>query len=114
MASLPADEDYARSLLAIFGSRNIRARESLVLREVEARIPSREHGKARRFRGRDSPCDEPRVARVRARQAPIDRARRRGNADGFMACPRRPRTLPEGAALTAKIAAYAAQLGPSA
>jgi hypothetical protein len=36
MASLPADEDYARSLLAIFGLRNVRARESLVLREVEA------------------------------------------------------------------------------
>jgi hypothetical protein len=36
MASLPADEDYARSVLAIFGLRNVRARESLPLRDVEA------------------------------------------------------------------------------
>ena len=36
MASLPADEDYARSVLAIFGLRHVRARESLPLRDVEA------------------------------------------------------------------------------
>ena len=36
MASLPADEDYARSLLAIFGLRHVRARESLPLPDVEA------------------------------------------------------------------------------
>jgi L-fucose isomerase-like protein len=36
MASLPADEDYARSVLAILSLRNIRAQESLALREVEA------------------------------------------------------------------------------
>jgi hypothetical protein len=36
MASLPADEDYARSLLAIFGLRRVRARESLPLPDVEA------------------------------------------------------------------------------
>ena len=36
MASLPADEDYARSVLAIFGSRRAEARESLPLRDVEA------------------------------------------------------------------------------
>jgi hypothetical protein len=36
MASLPADEDYARSVLAIFGLKNVRARESLPLPDIEA------------------------------------------------------------------------------
>ena len=36
MASLPADEDYARSVLAIFGLKNVRARESLPLGDIEA------------------------------------------------------------------------------
>lgn len=36
MASLPADEDYARSVLAIFGSKKVRARESLPVGDVEA------------------------------------------------------------------------------
>ena len=36
MASLPADEDYARSVLAIFGARNVRPRESLALGDVKA------------------------------------------------------------------------------
>jgi hypothetical protein len=34
--ALPADEDYARSVLAIFGLKNVQALESLALREVEA------------------------------------------------------------------------------
>ena len=36
MASLPADKDYARSVLAIFGLKNVRARESLPLNDIEA------------------------------------------------------------------------------
>jgi hypothetical protein len=36
MASLPADEDYARSVLAIFGARGVRPRESLAVGDVEA------------------------------------------------------------------------------
>jgi hypothetical protein len=36
MASLPADEDYARSVLAIFGLKNVRPRESLAVSDVEA------------------------------------------------------------------------------
>jgi hypothetical protein len=36
MASLPADEDYTRSVLAIFGAKHVRARESLAVRDVEA------------------------------------------------------------------------------
>jgi hypothetical protein len=36
MASLPADEDYARSVLAIFGARGVRPRESLAEGEVKA------------------------------------------------------------------------------
>ncbi len=34
MASLPADEDYARSVLAIFGIWNVRPRESLALDDL--------------------------------------------------------------------------------
>jgi hypothetical protein len=36
MASLPADEDYARSVLAIFGARGVRPRESLAVGDVKA------------------------------------------------------------------------------
>lgn len=36
MASLPADEDYARSLLAIFLLKNVRARESLTVSDAKA------------------------------------------------------------------------------
>ena len=36
MASLPADEDYARSVLAIFAARGVRPRESLAASDVEA------------------------------------------------------------------------------
>jgi hypothetical protein len=36
MASLPADEDYARSVLAIFGLKNVRPRESLAVSDVKA------------------------------------------------------------------------------
>jgi hypothetical protein len=36
MASLPADEDYARSVLAIFGARHVHARQSLPASDVEA------------------------------------------------------------------------------
>jgi hypothetical protein len=36
MASLPADEDYARSVLAIFGARHVHARQSLPVSDVEA------------------------------------------------------------------------------
>ncbi len=36
MATLPADEDYARALLAIFSSRDVRARQSLKLSDVQA------------------------------------------------------------------------------
>jgi hypothetical protein len=36
MSCLPADEDYARSVLAIFGLKNMRARESLPLDDIEA------------------------------------------------------------------------------
>jgi hypothetical protein len=35
MASLPADEDYARSVLAIFGTWNVRPRESLALGDLK-------------------------------------------------------------------------------
>ncbi len=45
MASLPADEDYARSVLAIFGLRHVRARESLPLRDVEAAFLSENMGR---------------------------------------------------------------------
>jgi hypothetical protein len=36
MASLPADEDYARSVLAIFGLKNLRLRESLAVSDAKA------------------------------------------------------------------------------
>src|SRR5271165_405321 len=36
MASLPADEDYARSVLAIFGLKNVRPRGSLAVSDVKA------------------------------------------------------------------------------
>jgi hypothetical protein len=45
MASLPADEDYARSVLAIFGLRSVRARESLPLRELEAAFLTEKMGR---------------------------------------------------------------------
>jgi hypothetical protein len=49
MASLPADEDYARSVLAIFGLRNVRARESLALSEVEAAFLGENMGRPAEF-----------------------------------------------------------------
>ena len=36
MATLPADEDYARALLSIFEAKKIRARQSLRLSEARA------------------------------------------------------------------------------
>jgi hypothetical protein len=36
MASLPADEDYARALLSIFKARKVRPRQTLRLSEVRA------------------------------------------------------------------------------
>jgi hypothetical protein len=36
MASLPADEDYARSVLAIFGARSVTPRESLAVSDVKS------------------------------------------------------------------------------
>ena len=36
MASLPADEDYARSLLAVFGLKTVRPRESLAVSDAKA------------------------------------------------------------------------------
>jgi hypothetical protein len=36
MASLPADEDYARSVLAIFSLGNVRGRASLAVSDVKA------------------------------------------------------------------------------
>jgi hypothetical protein len=36
MASLPADEDYARSVLAIFSLKNVRPRESLAVSDAKA------------------------------------------------------------------------------
>jgi hypothetical protein len=35
VTSLPADEDYARSVLAIFGARSVRPRESLALSDAK-------------------------------------------------------------------------------
>jgi hypothetical protein len=49
MASLPADEDYARSVLAIFGLRNVRARESLPLSEVQAAFLDQNMGRRADF-----------------------------------------------------------------
>jgi hypothetical protein len=36
MATLPADEDYARALLSIFNAKKIKARQSLRLSEAQA------------------------------------------------------------------------------
>jgi hypothetical protein len=44
MASLPADEDYARSVLAIFGARGIRPRESLAEGDLKAAFLIRNMG----------------------------------------------------------------------
>jgi hypothetical protein len=44
MASLPADEDYARSVLAIFVLKNVRARESLAYGDVEAEFLAQNMG----------------------------------------------------------------------
>jgi hypothetical protein len=44
MASLPADEDYARSVLAIFVLKNVRARESLARVDVEAEFVAQHMG----------------------------------------------------------------------
>jgi hypothetical protein len=49
MASLPADEDYARSVLAIFGLRKARARESLAVGDVEAAFLFHNMGKRADF-----------------------------------------------------------------
>jgi hypothetical protein len=45
MGTLPADEDYARSVLAIFGSKNVRPRESLSLGDVRAAFLIRNMGR---------------------------------------------------------------------
>jgi hypothetical protein len=44
MASLPADEDYARSVLAIFVLKHVRARESLGYGDVEAEFLAQNMG----------------------------------------------------------------------
>lgn len=49
MASLPADEDYARSVLAIFGLKNVRARESLPLDDIEAAFLDQNMGRPADF-----------------------------------------------------------------
>ena len=49
MASLPADEDYARSVLAIFGLKKVRPRESLAVGDAEGRVSGSEHGQPGRL-----------------------------------------------------------------
>jgi len=49
MASLPADEDYARSLLAILGARNVRPRESLAVSDAKAAFLVQNMGSAGDF-----------------------------------------------------------------
>jgi hypothetical protein len=44
MASLPADEDYARSVLAIFSVKNVRPQESLGRGDVEAEFVAQNMG----------------------------------------------------------------------
>ena len=49
MVRLPADEDYARALLSIFGARGIRARETLRLSEAKAAFLVRNMGRLADF-----------------------------------------------------------------
>lgn len=44
MASLPADEDYARSVLAVFALKHVRPRESLARGEAEAEFQAQNMG----------------------------------------------------------------------
>jgi hypothetical protein len=46
MATLPADEDYAKGLLTIFSARAIRPGQSLSAREVSREFESRNLGRA--------------------------------------------------------------------
>lgn len=45
MASLPADEDYARALLSIFKAKRVQVRQSLPLREAKAVFLTRNMGR---------------------------------------------------------------------
>jgi len=49
MASLPADEDYARSVLAIFGARGVRPRGSLAEGDVKTAFLVQNMGSAADF-----------------------------------------------------------------
>jgi hypothetical protein len=49
MASLPADEDYARAVLWIFQARRIQARQSLRVAEVRAAFLRRNMGRLADF-----------------------------------------------------------------
>ena len=49
MARLPADEDYARALLSIFGAKKIRARQTLRLSEAKAAFLFRNMGRLADF-----------------------------------------------------------------
>jgi hypothetical protein len=46
MATLPADEDYAKAMLTIFSARGVRAGESLKADEVGAEFQKRNLGRA--------------------------------------------------------------------
>ena len=49
MASLPADEDYARAVLAIFRAKDVRARQSLRVGDLEAAFLNRNMGRRADF-----------------------------------------------------------------
>ena len=49
MASLPADEDYARAVLWIFQTKHVQPRQSLRMNEVRAAFLLKNIGRPRRF-----------------------------------------------------------------
>jgi hypothetical protein len=49
MTTLPADEDYARALLSVFGLKNVRPRQSLVRAEAKVAFLSRNLGREEDF-----------------------------------------------------------------
>ena len=62
MGSLPADEDYARSVLAIFVLKHVRARESLAYADVETEfLLVRTWAVARILRPRFARCPQVKV-----------------------------------------------------
>ena len=89
MASLPADEDYARSVLAIFGMKNLGPRESLALSEASAAFLVQNMGSPADFEAALATRSARGLADALTRPDPPDHARRRGNADGLMAPSRR-------------------------